>query len=323
MCRVDPHLEILAAELRIAGHRHRTHPEAGEHRQDPLDSAADEGHERVTSLDPACRHRPREPRAARDQLPEVPLATIAPGVDGDDPEAGRRRGLHHVLDEVHAPSLTRLPLSADAEQPRAPPRLSSASAPSMAPQLALAAQLRAVVELLDDHPARGGRLDTEVAEDALVEVLGDDHDVPLLVRVDVDRADLLELRGDLGVVADLLGDLDVDEDTMHLPGVGHQTPPLPFALAGSRAAPSRELTASGISSIRSTTGIPADSRRALFSVAESSAPSTIVPAWPKLIPFISSSSMNLPAMKATIGSAESFSSRQSTSSASIRPPGSV
>src|SRR5512139_1717845 len=115
-------------------------------------------------------------------------------------------------------------------------------APSMAPQLA--AQLRAVVELLDDHPARGRRLDTEVAEDALVEVLGDDHDVPLLVRVDVDRADLLELRGYLGVVADLLGDLDVDEDTMHLPGVGHQTPPLPLALAGSRAAPSRDLTAS-------------------------------------------------------------------------------
>ncbi len=75
--------------------------------------------------------------------------------------------------------------------------------------------------------------------------------------------------------------------------------------------------------MRSTTGIPAASRRAIFSVAESSLPSTIVPAWPKLIPCISSSSMNLPAMKATIGSSEPARSRQSTSSASIRPPGSV
>ena len=83
------------------------------------------------------------------------------------------------------------------------------------------------------------------------------------------------------------------------------------------------MTASGISSIRSTTGMPAASSRAIFWVAESSAPSTIVPAWPKLIPFISSSSMNLPAMKAMIGSFESLASRQSTSSASIRPPGSV
>ena len=66
----------------------------------------------------------------------------------------------------------------------------------------------------------------------------------------------------------------------------------------------RLLDPSGISSIRSTTGIPAASSRAIFSVAESSLPSTIVPACPKLIPCISSSSMNLPAMNATIGSVE-------------------
>jgi hypothetical protein len=61
----------------------------------------------------------------------------------------------------------------------------------------------------------------------------------------------------------------------------------------------------------------------IFSVAVSSTPSTIVPAWPKLIPFISSSSMNLPAMKATIGRRESFSETHSESWASMRPPGSV
>jgi hypothetical protein len=52
------------------------------------------------------------------------------------------------------------------------------------------------------------------------------------------------------------------------------------------------LTISGMSSIRSATVIPASARRAIFSVAVSSLPSTIVPAWPKLMPGISS--MNRP-----------------------------
>ena len=67
--------------------------------------------------------------------------------------------------------------------------------------------------------------------------------------------------------------------------------------------------------------IPASARRAIFSLAVSSLPSTIVPAWPKLMPGISS--MKRPAMKATIGSRESFSVTQRASSASMRPPGSV
>src|SRR5438445_672933 len=46
--------------------------------------------------------------------------------------------------------------------------------------------------------------------------------------------------------------------------------------------------------------MPAAARRSIFSLAVSSLPSTIVPAWPKLIPGISS--MKRPAMKATIGS---------------------
>ena len=76
-----------------------------------------------------------------------------------------------------------------------------------------------------------------------------------------------------------------------------------------------------MSSIRSATMIPAAWRRATFSVAVSSLPSTIVPAWPKLIPGISS--MKRPAMNATIGIRESLSLTHAASSASIRPPGSV
>src|SRR5581483_6779944 len=167
-------------------------------------------------------------------------------------------------------------------------------------------------ELLDpDRPVRGG-LQAELAEDAFVEVRADDGDVAVLVGEDVDGADLLELPRELGVVGDPLVDLDLDEDRLELLLGRHQT-----------FAPSLSLTASGISSIRSMTGIPAASRRAIFSVAVSSLPSTIVPAWPKLIPFISSSSMKRPAMKATIGSRESCSATHSESCASIRPPGSV
>ena len=73
--------------------------------------------------------------------------------------------------------------------------------------------------------------------------------------------------------------------------------------------------------MRSATMMPASARRAIFSVAVSSLPSTMVPAWPKLMPGISS--MNRPAMKATIGRRELFSVTQSASCFSMRPPGSV
>ena len=55
-----------------------------------------------------------------------------------------------------------------------------------------------------------------------------------------------------------------------------------------------------MSSIRSATVIPAASSLAIFSLAVSSLPSTIVPAWPKDMPGISS--MKRPAMNATTGS---------------------
>src|SRR5215210_2174421 len=86
-----------------------------------------------------------------------------------------------------------------------------------------ATQLGAVVELLDDDTAGRGGVDAEVAEDALVQILPDDRDLAAVVRVDVDRADLLELGGELRVAADLLGDIDIDEDPFELLGPRHQT----------------------------------------------------------------------------------------------------
>ena len=62
------------------------------------------------------------------------------------------------------------------------------------------------------RPAGGRRLDAELAEHALVEVLLDELDRPSGVAEDVDRADLLELRRQLGVAGDRVVDLDVDED---------------------------------------------------------------------------------------------------------------
>ena len=72
--------------------------------------------------------------------------------------------------------------------------------------------------------------------------------------------------------------------------------------------------------MRSATVIPAAFIRLIFSTVVSAFPSTMVPAWPKRMPGISS--MNRPAMKATIGRRESFFWSHSASSASIRPPGS-
>jgi len=76
-----------------------------------------------------------------------------------------------------------------------------------------------------------------------------------------------------------------------------------------------------MSSMRSATVIPAAARRAIFSDAVSSLPSTMVPAWPKDMPGISS--MKRPAMKATTGRREWCSVTHSESWASMRPPGSV
>src|SRR3954452_23012908 len=163
------------------------------------------------------------------------------------------------------------------------------------------------VELVDRHGPGRRRVDAQPAEDALVDVVVDDLD-PLAGRgEDVDRAGVLELGGELRIAGDGVVDLDADERGV----VSHAPTPCPI----------RSLTRSGIWLISSATTMPASARRAIFSVAVSSLPSTIVPAWPKLMPGISS--MKRPAMKATIGRRESFSVTHRASSASMRPPGSV
>src|SRR4051812_38664818 len=168
-------------------------------------------------------------------------------------------------------------------------------APAWARRRQSPAKLGPVVELLDHHLAVGRCVEAELTEHALVEVLAHRLHAAVGGGEDVHRADLLELSREVGVAGDRVVDLDVDEDSNELlfasrSSLGHQT-----------LAPSLSLTRSGISSIRSPTGMPASWRRAIFSVAVSSLPSTMVPAWPKLIPCISASPMNRPAMKATIG----------------------
>src|SRR5215208_4385802 len=177
------------------------------------------------------------------------------------------------------------------------------------PQRSCALQRGAlVVELEHAYGAIGGGVEAQAAEHALVEVLLDEDRVAAFDGIDVDGADLREPGRDGGVLGDGVVDLHADEG-----GLGpHAAALLSASLA---------FMISGIWEISSATVIPASARRAIFSLAVSSLPSTIVPAWPKLMPGISS--MNRPAMKATIGRRESFSVTQRASSASMRPPGSV
>ena len=114
----------------------------------------------------------------------------------------------------------------------------------------------------------------------------------------------------LGVGGDRGVDLDVDEDLVQR--LGHQA-----------AAPSFSLTASGISSIRSTTRMPAASRRAIFSVAVSSLPSTIVPGVAEAHPLHLLVVHELAGHEGDDRQPQSFSFTHSESWASMRPPGSV
>src|SRR5205807_2664540 len=165
-----------------------------------------------------------------------------------------------------------------------------------------------VVELDHLHGAVGGGVEAQTAQHALVEVPLDDLERPVFsLRVDVHGAGLGEPARELGVGGRGVVDLDRDERSV----APH---------AGDLSAIFARII-SGISSIRSATAMPASASRAIFSEAVSSLPSTIVPAWPKLIPGISS--MKRPAMNATIGRREWFAVTQRASSASMRPPGSV
>src|SRR5258707_139182 len=125
-----------------------------------------------------------------------------------------------------------------------------------------------LVELDDANGAVGGGVYAEVAEDALIEVLGDDLHSGVGCGENVDGADFFEPLGELGVAGDRGVHLDVDEDLVQR--LGHQTATSSFC-----------LTASGISSIRSTTPMPAASRRAVISGAAASSPCTTVSSGPQ------------------------------------------
>ena len=132
-----------------------------------------------------------------------------------------------------------------------------------------------------------------LAEHALVEVLLDDLAARRRrLREDVDRADLGRASR---------------RSPRRRPTASSTSTSMNMPSASCRA-PLRDLRlGSGRGSPRSPRRrrCPASARRAIFSAAVSSLPSTIVPAWPKLMPGISS--MKRPAMKATIGRRESFS----------------
>ena len=95
-------LEVLAAQLRVAGQDDGAHPPAGEHRQHPLGPAADQGHHDVAALDAAGREGAGEAGRAGEELAEVVHAARAVGGDLDQRRPRRGKAFDHVLDEVHA-----------------------------------------------------------------------------------------------------------------------------------------------------------------------------------------------------------------------------
>ena len=97
----DPQLDVPAAKLRVARHRHRSHAEAGEHRDHPFDAAAEHRHHDVLAVHAARREGAREPGAHREQLAEVPDAALTGRVDGHQRDLAEREALDHVVDEVH------------------------------------------------------------------------------------------------------------------------------------------------------------------------------------------------------------------------------
>src|SRR5262245_59598087 len=119
----------------------------------------------------------------------------------------------------------------------------------------MALPLIRIVELHDPDRALRRGADAQIAQRALVEVLLDDRHAALAGGEDVDRTRLLERARERGVVRELRGDADVDEQPRHQP--------LP-------AEARRPRISAGICSIRSATEIPAASIREIFSAVVSS-----------------------------------------------------
>ena len=106
--RPRPQLEVLAAQLRVAGQGDGAHPPAGEHRQHPLRAAADQRHDHVAALDAAGGEGAREAGRAGEELAEVVDPARAVGGDLDQRRARRREAFDHVLDEVHGAAVCRM-----------------------------------------------------------------------------------------------------------------------------------------------------------------------------------------------------------------------
>ena len=94
-------LQVVAAQLGIAGQRDRAHAPAGEHRQHPLDPVADQDHHGVAAPHAAGREGAGEPGADRDQLAEMPDPQLALAIERDHRSGRGGEALQHFFDEVH------------------------------------------------------------------------------------------------------------------------------------------------------------------------------------------------------------------------------
>src|SRR5262249_37082587 len=150
-----------------------------------------------------------------------------------------------------------------------------------------------LVQLDDPDRTRRRRLDAEVAQGALVQVLPDDLEgAALRGPEDVDGADLDQLLRQGRVGRDRRVHLHIDEHASHRHG--------PFG--GS-------WPGGGLSAMRPAREMPAAFMRSILSGVVSAFPSTIVPACPKRTRGFSS--RKRPAMNAMIGSRDSCSRTQS------------
>lgn len=107
ICSGDPVLEIVPAQHRAAGQRHRSHPPAGEQGQHPLDPVADQGHHHIAALNAPRRKGAGEPGRLGDQFAEVVVAPGPLGVQRNDPQPRGRGSFHQVLDQVHGLAVCR------------------------------------------------------------------------------------------------------------------------------------------------------------------------------------------------------------------------
>ena len=97
----QPGAQVRRAQLLGAGKRDGAEPEAGEHRQHPFGSVADQRHHHVPARHPAGRERARRAGGGAGDLAEAPLRSRAAAAQGDERPPRGRGGVDHVASEVH------------------------------------------------------------------------------------------------------------------------------------------------------------------------------------------------------------------------------